>query len=182
MYSMNYIDAARVNAQVSILNSLSIRLCMLWWPSTCIRMSWCVFQCNTSNIVEFHYSSCEHIFLPSFQLLDEIGVFIKDIKFSLDPTIMSFDMLQSLLAKAFEVRRWWLFSIYAPLMFLALSMLSYCWCCCRDFSISYVATDHLGSSINLALLNDWDLDAAILSSSDPSLVLTVQLKPIDLCK
>ena len=68
-------------------------------------MSWCVFQCNTSNIVEFHYSSCEHIFLPSFQLLDENGVFIKDIKFSLDPTIMSFDMLQSLLAKAFEVRR-----------------------------------------------------------------------------
>ncbi|XP_076310845.1 TBC1 domain family member 25-like isoform X2 [Tachypleus tridentatus] len=74
-------------------------------------------------------------------------------KFSVDPQITSFDVLRSLLARAFDLK--------------------------REFTISYVASDKDGGPTYLALLSDWDLDAAFLSSSDPFLQLKVDLKPFE---
>jgi len=51
--------------------------------------------------------------------------------------------------------------------------------CCRDFTISYLATDDTGEDVYLSLLSDWDLDAAFLSASNPCLRLKVDLKPFE---
>ncbi|XP_013791235.2 TBC1 domain family member 25-like, partial [Limulus polyphemus] len=49
----------------------------------------------------------------------------------------------------------------------------------REFTISYLAPDEDGCQTYLALLSDWDLDAAFLGSSDPFLQLKVDLKPFE---
>ena len=49
----------------------------------------------------------------------------------------------------------------------------------RDFTISYLATDDTGEDVYLSLLSDWDLDAAFVSASDPSLRLKVDLRPFE---
>lgn len=74
-------------------------------------------------------------------------------KFSVDPQITSFEVLQSLLARAFDIK--------------------------GEFTISYLARDDEGQETYLSLLSDWDLDAAFLSSSDPCLQLKVDLKPFE---
>jgi len=51
--------------------------------------------------------------------------------------------------------------------------------CCRDFTISYLATDDTGEDVYLSLLSDWDLDAAFFSASTPCLRLKVDLKPFE---
>lgn len=80
-------------------------------------------------------------------------------KFSVDPQITSLDVLYSILAKAFDIR--------------------------SDFSIKYKAFDPAGNEIYLAVLSDWDLDAAFLrihnlsiqTSTEPCLILQIDIKP-----
>lgn len=80
-------------------------------------------------------------------------------KFSVDPQITTLEVLYSLLAKAFDIK--------------------------SDFSIKYKAFDPAGNEIYLAVLSDWDLDAAFLrihnisiqTSSEPCLMLQIDVKP-----
>lgn len=57
-------------------------------------------------------------------------------KFSVDPQITSLEVLYSILAKAFDLK--------------------------TDFGISYKTIDQVGQDVFLAVLSDWDLDAAFL--------------------
>ncbi|CAB3377490.1 Hypothetical predicted protein [Cloeon dipterum] len=70
-------------------------------------------------------------------------------KFSVDPQITTYEVLRSILAKAFELR--------------------------RDFSVSYRVIDDLGQETFLPLLSDWDLDAAFLGACDPCLNLLIDV-------
>ncbi|KAM8711514.1 hypothetical protein ACLKA7_000629 [Drosophila subpalustris] len=80
-------------------------------------------------------------------------------KFSVDPQITTLEVLYSLLAKAFDIK--------------------------SDFSIKYKAFDPAGNEIYLAVLSDWDLDAAFLrihnisiqTASEPCLMLQIDVKP-----
>ncbi|CAC5413076.1 TBC1 domain family member 25 [Mytilus coruscus] len=74
-------------------------------------------------------------------------------KFSLDPQITSFEMLQHIVASAFSIK--------------------------GDFTLSYLARDDEGQEIYLSMLSDWDMDAAFQSASDPCLQIKVDLKPFD---
>ncbi|XP_046991499.1 uncharacterized protein LOC124596413 [Schistocerca americana] len=74
-------------------------------------------------------------------------------KFSVDPQITSFEVLQSILAKAFDIK--------------------------GDFTVCYRAYDDCGEETYLPLLSDWDLDAAFISASEPCLVLQVDMKPFE---
>ncbi|XP_067006991.2 uncharacterized protein [Anabrus simplex] len=74
-------------------------------------------------------------------------------KFSVDPQITSFEVLQSILAKAFDIK--------------------------GDFTVCYRTYDDYGQETYLCLLSDWDLDAAFLSASDPYLCLQVDMKPFE---
>ncbi|XP_039278810.1 TBC1 domain family member 25 [Nilaparvata lugens] len=76
-------------------------------------------------------------------------------KFSVDPQITSFEVLQSFLAKAFDIR--------------------------GEFTVCYKILDDYGQETYLALLSDWDLDAAFISASDPYLDLRVDVKPFAAC-
>jgi len=69
-------------------------------------------------------------------------------KFSVDPNITSFDVLQSILCRAFEL---------PP----------------SDISIAYRAVDGEGQETWNSLLSDWDLDTAILGSAEQDLYLQV---------
>lgn len=97
-----------------------------------------------------------------FQARDAIRVKVKKCeghlqpeyrKFSVDPQITSFEVLQSILARAFDIK--------------------------GEFTISYLAKDDYGQDTYLPLLSDWDLEAACLSASDPCLRLKVDLKPFE---
>nr|KAG5708456.1 hypothetical protein BaRGS_026183 [Batillaria attramentaria] len=74
-------------------------------------------------------------------------------KFSIDPQITSFEMLQGILAKAFDIK--------------------------ADFTLSYLARDAEGQEVYLSMLSDWDMDAAFQCAADPCLKLKVDLKPFD---
>ncbi|XP_061187762.1 uncharacterized protein LOC133195824 [Saccostrea echinata] len=74
-------------------------------------------------------------------------------KFSLDPQITSFEMLQHIIASAFNIR--------------------------GDFTMSYLVRDDYGQEIYLSMLSDWDMDAAIQSASDPCLQLKVDARPFE---
>ncbi|XP_066255124.1 TBC1 domain family member 25 [Euwallacea similis] len=82
-------------------------------------------------------------------------------KFSVDPQITSFEVLQSILAKAFDLK--------------------------GDFAICYRAYDVTGQEVYMRLLSDWDLDAAFLkahntsvaTNQEPCLCLRVDLKPFE---
>ncbi|XP_044268473.1 TBC1 domain family member 25 isoform X3 [Tribolium madens] len=84
-------------------------------------------------------------------------------KFSVDPQITSFEVLQSILAKAFDLK--------------------------GDFAICYRLYDVSGHETYMPLLSDWDLDAAFLkaynmsvgNSTEPCLCLRVDLKPFEEC-
>ncbi|KAF5287114.1 hypothetical protein FQR65_LT12337 [Abscondita terminalis] len=92
---------------------------------------------------------CEGVQQPEFR------------KFSVDPQITSFEVLQSILGKAFDIK--------------------------GDFAISYRLYDVHGNETYMPLLSDWELDAAFLkaynlslaSSSEPCLCLKVDLKPFE---
>ncbi|KAI5705092.1 hypothetical protein M8J76_008164 [Diaphorina citri] len=68
-------------------------------------------------------------------------------KFSVDPQITSYEVLYSLLAKAFDVR--------------------------KEFSICYRVLDDCNQETFLPLLSDYELDAAIQNASDPCLCLRI---------
>lgn len=74
-------------------------------------------------------------------------------KLCVDPQLTSFDVLQHLLVKAFDIK--------------------------TDFAIYYLATDNYGQNVYLSLLSDWDLDAAFFGASNPHLSLKVDLKPFE---
>ncbi|KAJ8952288.1 hypothetical protein NQ318_007456 [Aromia moschata] len=84
-------------------------------------------------------------------------------KFSVDPQITSFEVLQSILAKAFDLK--------------------------GDFTICYRVYDVNGHETYMPLLSDWDLDVAFLkahntsvaTNSEPCLCLRVDLKPFEEC-
>lgn len=84
-------------------------------------------------------------------------------KFSVDPQITSFDVLHSILGKAFDLK--------------------------SDFSICYRIVDGYGNETFLPLLSDWDLDAAFLKATnlsisnkcEPCLYLRVDLKSLEEC-
>lgn len=70
------------------------------------------------------FQKCEGLMQPEFR------------KFSVDPQITSFEVLQSILAKAFDIK--------------------------GEFTICYRTFDVYGQETYLPLLSDWDLDAAFL--------------------
>ncbi|PIK47427.1 putative TBC1 domain family member 25 [Apostichopus japonicus] len=49
----------------------------------------------------------------------------------------------------------------------------------NEFTISYLSRDDVGEDVFLALLSDWDLDAAIFCASDPCLRLRIDAKPFE---
>lgn len=96
---------------------------------------------HARDAVRVKVKKCEGLLAPEYR------------RFSVDPQITSFEVLQSLLARAFDIK--------------------------GEFSISYLARDEEGRDTYLSLLSDWDLDAAFLGSSDPYLQLKVDLKPFE---
>ncbi|CAH1117480.1 unnamed protein product [Phaedon cochleariae] len=84
-------------------------------------------------------------------------------KFSVDPQITSFEVLQSILAKAFDLK--------------------------GDFTISFRLYDVNGCETYMPILSDWDLEAAFLkahntsvtTNTEPCLCLCVDLKPFEEC-
>jgi len=48
-----------------------------------------------------------------------------------------------------------------------------------SFNIFYLLSDSFDEDNYLSLVTDWDLDAAISSSSNPALRLKVEVKPFD---
>ncbi|KAA3676078.1 uncharacterized protein DEA37_0012168 [Paragonimus westermani] len=48
----------------------------------------------------------------------------------------------------------------------------------KDFTVSYLAADDYGEQFYLPLQSDWDLDAAILTSSDPALRIKIMVKKV----
>ncbi|XP_023022021.2 TBC1 domain family member 25 isoform X3 [Leptinotarsa decemlineata] len=84
-------------------------------------------------------------------------------KFSVDPQITSFEVLQSILAKAFDLK--------------------------GEFTICFRVYDVNGHETYMPLLSDWDLDAAFLkahntsvaTNSEACLCLRVDLRPFEEC-
>lgn len=91
--------------------------------------------------VRVKVKKCEHTLPPEYR------------KFSIDPQITSFEVLQSIIAKAFDIK--------------------------GEFTVSYRALDDYEQEALLPLLSDWDLDAAFLSASEPCLTLQVDTKPVE---
>lgn len=84
---------------------------------------------------------CEGLLQPEFR------------KFSVDPQITSFEVLQSILGKAFDIK--------------------------GEFTIAYRTHDALGHEIYLSILSDWDLDAAFLRYKKFSLIFVEIIKLIN---
>ncbi|XP_038068624.1 TBC1 domain family member 25-like [Patiria miniata] len=88
------------------------------------------------------------------QVMKCVGFLQPEYKtFSIDPEITTFEMLQLLLMQAFQLK--------------------------SEFTISYSSRDDQAREVYLSLLSDWDLDSAILTSSDPCLRLKVDAKPFE---
>lgn len=96
---------------------------------------------DSKEVVRIKAKKCNGLMQPEYK------------KLCVDPQLTSFDILQNLLVRAFDIK--------------------------SDFAISYLATDDNGQSVYLSLLSDWDLDAAFLGSSNPYLCLKVDLKPFE---
>jgi len=71
-------------------------------------------------------------------------------KFSIDPNITSFEILQSILCRAFELTQ-------------------------SDIGITYRIVEKNGAETWTPLLSDWDLDTAILASPEPGLFLHIKV-------
>ncbi|XP_074644682.1 TBC1 domain family member 25-like [Tubulanus polymorphus] len=100
-----------------------------------------VFGYQNREVVRVKVKKCDGLFQPEYK------------KFSVDPQLTSFEVLQSLLARAFDIK--------------------------GPFTISYLSKDTNLHEVYTSLLSDWDLDAAFLSASDPCLRIKVDLKPFD---
>ncbi|XP_069101136.1 uncharacterized protein [Argopecten irradians] len=99
------------------------------------------FGIEQREVIRVKVKKCEGYLQPEYK------------KFSLDPQITSYEMLQHILASAFSIK--------------------------GDFTLSYRTRDDEGQEIYLSMLSDWDMDAAFQSASDPCLQLKVDLKPFE---
>ncbi|XP_041378086.1 LOW QUALITY PROTEIN: TBC1 domain family member 25-like [Gigantopelta aegis] len=99
------------------------------------------YNLENREVIRVKVKKCDGLLQPEYK------------KFSVDPQITSFEMLQGILAKAFEIK--------------------------GDFTISYLASDSEGQDVYLSMLSDWDMDAAFQCASDPCLKLKVDLKPFE---
>ncbi|GFR85520.1 TBC1 domain family member 25 [Elysia marginata] len=99
------------------------------------------YNLDHKEVIRIKVKKCEGKMQPEYK------------KFSIDPQITSFEMLQGILAKAFEIR--------------------------SDFTISYLAVDTEGQTVYLTMLSDWDMDAAFQCAADPCLKLKVDLRPFE---
>lgn len=99
---------------------------------------------NMTGIIGYHVGEAVRVRV-------EIFPYTEMKKFSLDPAITSFEMLQNLLAKIFDID--------------------------GEFLITYLHRHRKGHPLYVTLCSDWDLDAAIQASSDPFLHLRVEKLP-----
>lgn len=107
------------------------------------------FFITMAGVLNFHTREAVRVKVKKFE-----GTRVPEQRrFSLDPQITTFEVLQDLLARAFDIH--------------------------GEFTVSYLARDDEGGDAYLGLLSDWDLDAAFLSSSEPCLKLKVELKPFE---
>lgn len=74
-------------------------------------------------------------------------------RFSLDPQLTTFDILHSLISRAFDIQ--------------------------SEFLIQYRFEDSTGQEVFLQLLSDWDLEAAFDRAADPCLCLRIDPVPIE---
>lgn len=92
-----------------------------------VKVRYLLFD-SVRNVTRYEpFQKCEGLMQPEFR------------KFSVDPQITSFEVLQSILAKAFDIK--------------------------GEFTICYRTFDVYGQETYLPLLSDWDLDAAFLKYS-----------------
>lgn len=96
---------------------------------------------ENKEVIRIKVKKCDGLLQPEYK------------KFSIDPQITSFEMLQGILARAFNIK--------------------------SDFTISYLAKTSDGQEIYLSMLSDWDMDAACQCASEPYLKLKVDLKPFE---
>ncbi|XP_076448596.1 uncharacterized protein LOC143285229 isoform X2 [Babylonia areolata] len=99
------------------------------------------YSLENKEVIRIKVKKCDGMMQPEYK------------KFSIDPQITSFEMLQGILAKAFDIK--------------------------SDFTLSYLAKDSEGQEVYLSMLSDWDMDAAFQCAADPCLKLKVDLKPFD---
>ncbi|KAL8575507.1 hypothetical protein ACOMHN_013058 [Nucella lapillus] len=99
------------------------------------------YSLENKEVIRIKVKKCDGMMQPEYK------------KFSIDPQITSFEMLQGILAKAFDIK--------------------------SDFTLSYLARDSEGQEVYLSMLSDWDMDAAFQCAADPCLKLKVDLKPFD---
>ncbi|KAL5014536.1 hypothetical protein ScPMuIL_008806 [Solemya velum] len=96
---------------------------------------------ESREVIRVEVKKCDGLLQPEYK------------RFSLDPQITSFEILQKTLTRAFGVK--------------------------SDFTISYLAQDVSGQDVYLSMLSDWDMDAAFQTASDPCLKLKLDLKPFE---
>lgn len=101
------------------------------------------FYLDNKEVIHVEVKKCEGPKPPQYR------------KFSLDPQITSFEMLQGILDKAFEVKR------------------------DSDYTLNYLVRDIRGQEIYLSMFSDWDMDAAFQSAAEPCLRLRMDVKPSD---
>ncbi len=102
---------------------------------------------STAAVSVFEYD-CEAVRVVARRVNSRSGA-EETRKFSVDPNLTSFDILKTILSRAFEIQ--------------------------GDFAIAYEAPPAPSSSEGewLPLLSDWDLDTAIISAAEPFLNLVV---------
>ncbi|KAH9490643.1 hypothetical protein Btru_052212 [Bulinus truncatus] len=99
------------------------------------------YNLDHKEVIRIKVKKCDGRMQPEFK------------KFSIDPQITSFEMLQGILARAFDIN--------------------------SDFTICYLARDSEGQAVYLSMLSDWDMDAAFQCAADPCLKLKVDLRPFE---
>ncbi|XP_046334579.1 TBC1 domain family member 25-like isoform X1 [Haliotis rufescens] len=99
------------------------------------------YNLENREVIRVKVKKCDGMLQPEYK------------KFSVDPQITSFEMLQGILARAFDIK--------------------------GDFTVGYLAPDSEGQEVYLSMLSDWDMDAAFQCASDPYLKLKVDLKPFE---
>ena len=95
-----------------------------------------------ANLFEYEKEAIRIKAVPMDGTVEEVR------RFSVDPNITSFEVLQNILCRAFELPS-------------------------TDISIKYLHRDRNGKDVWSPLLSDWDLDTAILGSADLGLELQV---------
>ncbi|XP_051864929.1 TBC1 domain family member 25 [Pristis pectinata] len=93
------------------------------------------------EVVRVRVKKCEGLLPPEFRA------------FAVDPQITSFEVLQHILIRAFDLSSK------------------------KNFAISYLSAEKPGQEVYLSLQSDWDLDVAFSSLSRAHLQLKVDIKP-----